>query len=192
MKFAYIVFFISIAIWLFPAIRQYKTNLFYFFLILALEDPAVSIVTLLLDILDPTLVHRIASMLLFYSIDFNLDNIKKNWILNVILVVCFFIGLLVIDNTFFLIIIIHTLILGKFIKYIVIRLHNKSETNLFYLVLIFYELTILVNLIVFLSENNIGYMLHYITLAFQFLIAIFFTVFRVDNPILVRSLRSAV
>lgn len=192
MSFAYIAIYASMIIWLFPAIRQYKTNLFYFFLILALEDPTCHLTTKLLGLFDTTYIHSLASLLLFYSIEFKWDDIKKNWILNVILIVGFALWLFMLPNHLLLVIIIHSLILGKFIKYIVIRLHNYSETNLFYLILIFYELTILVNLIVFLSENNIGYMLHYITLAFQFLIAIFFIVFRVDSTIMIRSLKSAI
>lgn len=41
MDLRYTIPYLSTFVWIFPALRQYRTNLFFFFLILALTDPIV-------------------------------------------------------------------------------------------------------------------------------------------------------
>ena len=76
------------------------------------------------------------------------------------------------------------LILFVFIKKLMVKLYQFGEFNLFYLVLIFYEITALVKLIVLISGAEIGIAYYFLTVAFQFLIAIFFMIFREESPIL--------
>ena len=190
MSFSNIVIIVSLIIWLFPVFRQYKSNLFYYFFILALEDPIVY-VTFIFTNIPVTVIHSIAGILLFYAVDKDWKNIFKNRIMNLILIGGFLVALFTLSNLMFLILTLHLLILSKFIKYIIIRLFNFSEINCFYFILIFYELTILINLIVLLSGTNVGYLLHYITAAFQMLVAIFFIIFKEDSQLLKISLKPA-
>lgn len=183
MSFAYIAIYTSMIIWLFPAVRQYGSNLFYYFLILALADPIAYGLLKIFNI--PALdTHTIGGILLYYSIDIRWENIKKYWVLNLIIIIGFFIAFFTLSNLLFLLIACHLLIFSKFIKYIIIRLHSFSEIDCFYLVLTFYELTFLVSFIVILSHTTIGYIEHYITLVFQLLIGIFFIIFRYNSRFL--------
>jgi len=190
MSFSNIVIIVSLIIWLFPVFRQYKGNLFYYFFILALEDPIVYM-TFLFTKIPATLIHSVAGILLYYAVDKDWKNILKNRIMNLILIGGFLVALFTLPNELFLILILHLLILSKFIKYTIIRLFNYSEINSFYFVLIFYELTIIINLIVLLSGTNVGYLLHYITAVFQMLVAIFFTIFKENSQSLKISLKPA-
>jgi hypothetical protein len=173
----------SIAIWLFPVIRQYRGNYFIFFLILALADPIAMFCVAVFNI-QPTLIHAIAALCLYYSIDAIRQEFRRLWLLNLIIVVTFIVALFMQTNQLFLILIFHFLILFIFIKKIMLKLYQLGEFNWFYLVLIFYEITAVVKLIVFISGAEIGILFYYLTVAFQFLVAIFFTIFREESPTL--------
>jgi len=177
-------------VWIFPAFRQFKSNLFYYFLLLALSDP-VALLFLFLAKIETGITHSVVGILLFYSIEFNWKNLLENWKFNLMVLIVFVSAFFMLPEIILFVLICHLLILSKFMKYIIIRLHGLGEINCFYLVLVFYELTILVNLIVFISETNIGYVLHYITLSFELLIAIFFIIFKNDGRSLIISLKPA-
>ncbi|MCL4548069.1 MAG: hypothetical protein M1495_05830 [Bacteroidetes bacterium] len=50
---AKVISIISIIVWLFPAIKQYKTDYFYFFLVLAVADPVVLLLGFVLRLTAP-------------------------------------------------------------------------------------------------------------------------------------------
>ncbi len=177
------IIYASIFFWLFPVYRQYKGNYFLFFLILALSDPMVMLSVAVLKV-QPTLIHSIAGIFLLYSIDTVKQEFERLWLLNLMIVVTFIIALLLLSNLLILVLILHFLILIVFIKKLMLKLHQLSEFNWFYLVLIFYEITVILKVIVFISGTEIGILYFYLTLAFQFLIAIFFTIFREESPLL--------
>ncbi len=177
------IIYASIFFWLFPVYRQYKGNYFLFFLILALSDPMVMLSVAVLKV-QPTLIHSIAGIFLLYSIDTVKQEFERLWLLNLMIVVTFIIALLLLSNLLILVLILHFLILIVFIKKLMLKLHQLSEFNWFYLVLIFYEITVILKVIVFISGTEIGILYFYLTLAFQFLVAIFFTIFREESPLL--------
>ena len=183
------ILYASILFWLFPIFRQYRGNFFVYFLILALSDPLALLCVAVFNV-QPTLIHSIAAILLYYSINTVRQKFKRLWLLNLIIVVSFVIASLLHLSHLFLVLIFHFLILLIFIKKSMIMLYQFGEFNLFYLVLIFYEITVIINVIVFISGTEIGILYHYITLAFQFLIAIFFTIFREENALLRIQLRT--
>jgi hypothetical protein len=174
---------VSIFFWLVPVFRQYKGNYFFFFLILALADPFAFLCVAVFNI-QPALIHAIAAIGLFYSLDTIRQDFWRLWLLNLIIVVTFVIALLLQTNPLFLILIFHFLILIIFIKKVMLKLYQSGEFNWFYLILIFYEITAMVKLIVFISGADIGILYLYFTVAFQFLIAIFFSIFREESPAL--------
>lgn len=57
--------------------------------------------------------------------------------------------------------------------------------------LVFYEISVIVNLIVFISKTNLSVVFFYLTLSFQILVAIFFTIFREDSSISKLKFRTA-
>ena len=189
MLIAKIITYASIIIWLLPAIRQYKGKYFYYFLILALSDPVDIFCGNVLN-LPNYIIHSIAAILLYYSIGTSTQSFLKYWKFNLLFIVVFLFTLFTVPNLLFLILILHILILSKFIKQSVILLHQSGELNYFLLVLIFYEITALLKVIVFISGTDTGIMFFYFTVSFQILVALFFTIFREDSSILTLKLKT--
>ncbi len=189
MLIAKIISYASIIVWLLPAIRQYKSKYFYYFLILALSDPLTFFSVNVLQVPD-YFFYSIAGILLFYSIGTSTRSFLKYWTLNLLFILVFLFTLFTLPNLLFLILILHVLILSKFIKQSVILLHKSGELNYFLLALIFYEITILLKVIVFISGTDTGIMFFYLTLSFQILVALFFTIFREESSILTFKLRT--
>ncbi len=189
MHLATVVVYVSSIVWIFPIFRQYNTRMFYFFLVLGLSDP-INIFSLWALNTKPGFVHSIAALLLFYSLNFR-DNQKLKMSHTDILVGILFLSLaFFLNELFYLTFLIHLLILSRIIQIIVVDIHKKSELNIFYLVLIFYEISIVMNLFILLSRTERGMLLFFITLTFQILIAIFFTIFKENNPRLLLKLKS--
>ena len=189
MLIAKIITYASIIVWLLPAIRQYKGKYFYSFLILALSDPLTFFSGEVLQVPN-YFFHSIAGILLFYSIGTSNQSFLKYWKFNLLFILVFLFTLFTVPNLLFLILILHVLILSKFIKQSVIRLHQSGELNYFLLVLIFYEITVLLKVIVFISGTDMGILFFYFTVSFQILVALFFTIFREDSSILTLKLRT--
>jgi len=177
-----IIAYISIFFWLFPPFRQYKGRYFYYFLILALSDPLALIVVSLIGIL-PLFIHAIAGLLLLYSFD-SIEYLKKYLLANMVFILAFFLFLFLLDNLLYLILALHLLILYRFIRLSLLNTFSKNELNIFLLVLVFYEISIVVKTIVFVSGTNLGIIFFYLTLSFQILFAIFFTIFREGSSFL--------
>ena len=177
-----IIVYISTFFWLFPPFRQYKGRYFYYFLILALSDPLAIIGVSLIGI-PYHFIHSVAGLLLLYSFD-SIEYVKKYMLANMIFVLAFFLFLFLLDNLLYLILTLHLLILYRFLRLSLLNTFSKNELNIFLLVLVFYEISAIVNLIVFISKTNLGFVFYYLTLSFQILVAIFFTVFREDSSIL--------
>ena len=163
--------------------------MFYFFLVLGLSDPLNLLSVLLLKV-KPELLYSIAALLLFYSLNFRDHQKLKLSYTDLLVVVLFLFMTIFLSDLFYLTIAIHILILTRLFQIVIIPLHQKSEINIFYLVLVFYEISLLINLTILLSRTNAGILLFYITLAFQILIAVFFTIFKENNPRLLLKLKS--
>lgn len=190
MSLAGIILYVSIFFWIFPAIRQYKGNYFHYFLILALSDP-INIFCVSFIGVTQGWVHSVAGLLLVYSVGYNNNEFRKYLIHNTVLILVFISLLLVLPNLRYLILATHMMILAKFLKIAFVHLHNNSKLNLFYLALIFYEITIVINFIDLITGISVGITFFYIILAFQILLAIFFTIFREENPMLNFKLRTS-
>ena len=177
-----IIVYISTFFWLFPPFRQYNGRYFYYFLILALSDPLALINYSFIGI-SHHFIHSIAGLLLLYSFD-SIEYLKKYLLANIIFILAFFLFLFLLDNLLYVILTLHLLILYRFIRLSLLNTFNKNELNIFLLVLVFYEISAIVNLIVFISKTNLGVVFYYLTLSFQILVAIFFTIFREDSSLL--------
>ncbi|MBV6419615.1 MAG: hypothetical protein DAHOPDDO_00838 [Ignavibacteriaceae bacterium] len=188
MVIASIIGYISTVIWLLPPFRQYKGQYFYFFLILALSDP-INLSAVYWFHFQAHIIHSIAGLLLFYSIEFSRRAIKKYLTLHLLIIAGFSISLLRIDNLLYLVVCLHLLILFKFIRIVLTNTFNNNTLNGFNLALSFYELSIVINLSVFLTGNDLMIVIYYMSLSFQFLMAIFFTVFTPKSNFLIIKLK---
>lgn len=185
----YILTNVSIVFWILPVFRQYKEDYFYFFLVIAITDPIAGF-CYYLKIIPITVVHSVSSLLLFYSIDIANNKLLENKVFNLILFVSFCFVLLAGIDRYLVIAILHSFVLVKFIKISAIKMHYSGKINLFYLVFILYELSIVVKMSFAITRTELGNLYYTITLAFEMLIAIFFTIYRENNPKIIFNLKS--
>ena len=183
-----IIVYISTFFWLFPPFRQYKGRFFYYFLILALSDP-LAIINYSFIGIPHYFIHSIAGLLLLYSFD-SIVYVKKYLIANIIFILAFFLFLFLLNNLLYVILTLHLLILYRFIRQALINTYSKNELNIFLCALVFYEISVAVKTIEFISGTDLGIIFFYLTLSFQILVAIFFTIFREDSSILKINFRT--
>jgi hypothetical protein len=178
MEIAKIITNISAILWLLPIFRQYKTRYFFFFLVLGLTDPINIIIVSFLGI-KPHFIHSIAGLLLITSL---LDEMswKKRYSL-VIILLCLSAIIYFLNNFLVEILIFHFILFSIFIKRALTPFFMNNDLNIFSLCLVFYELTIVTKLIVFLNKTDIGIEFFYLTLLLETLLAIFFSLFRAKD-----------
>ena len=189
MSIAKTVIYISIVFWLLPPFRQFRCNLFYYFLILAIADPIALFFLKVLDF-SPHIVHPIAGLLLFYSINPSKSVLKRFWAIHVIFIAGFLFYFFYFENPLYLTLIMHLLIFLKFVRMVMTEVYNKHDLSIFYLALIFYELTVIINLLEFTGSSDIRVVIYYMTLSFQIVMAIFFTIFTEKSKSLIIQLKS--
>ena len=175
-----ILFYVSIFIWLFPPIRQWKTRFFYFFLILALADP-ISIFISLFIIKNNYFYFPLISYLQLISI-INYKNIPKlKAIVYNLLLVGIIILLFIFNQPKTVVPIIHFIITIIFMKELLVKFVFDRMLNIFYLMLIFYEFTIILkylNVILGFTDATAFFI---ITSIFQIAFGLFFSIFREDK-----------
>lgn len=191
MHIALLIIYLSSFAWIFPIFRQYKSNLFYFFLFLGISDP---LTIFLFEVFryPPGIIFVIFAPILFYTI--NIDRQKKLSI-NSIEIFVFLLTLILfftVPNNDVIMLVIYTMILIRVIYKILIELHHKQIVNVFHFVLAFYMTTSVASLLIYLNGDYQAMVLFYINLAFQILIAIFFSIFSEDNPKLIYNVTPAI
>lgn len=184
MNLTFTIYYISTIAWVFPIFRQFRCNLFYFFLVLGLSDPISIFVTETFS-LRPEIIQVIIAPILFYAI--NIDRQKKFYLnkLEVFIFILTYTLYFLINNPNIVLLIIFVLITIRSIFKIIIELHHHQKINIVHLVLAFYMISSVASLIIYLNGDYQGIVLFYINLAFQTLIAIFFSIFREDDPKLI-------
>jgi len=187
---ANILTYLSIFIWLFPPIRQYRSLVFKYFLVLGISDIIGFSFTNLFKISSQHF-YVIISLCTFIALQKS-EYLKKKKI--------FFIGLglMIILLSFFeerrapyiyLIAFLHLMIIFRILYLFVMVVAEKQVINFFYLVLAFYEFTILLKFLNFLFELNVDAQTYfYITTVFELAVGVFFTTFREDSSKLVYKL----
>ncbi|MEG8947967.1 hypothetical protein [Rosettibacter firmus] len=176
------LFFISIIIWLLPAFRQRKNKLFFYFLILAISDP-ISILLQYVKLSNYVTAYYmlVFFMLLVFSINVN-NRIKYKYFYLLIGLILLYVGFFGgINLHYFIYILLHWFIFINFLKEFIINAVSMNSINIFYLVLMFYELTIItkiLNLVLGFSDATAFY---FITSIFQIAFGLFFSIFREDK-----------
>ena len=179
---------ISLVCWLLPPFRQFKGRFFYYFLIMALSDP---INIFCLEVIKTPLysIHSAAGLLLIISLIFNSDGFRNKTLVIFPLISGFTLGLIYLTNFLYLLLILHIIIFLLLLKIAILPIYQKNIINLFYFVLLFYELSIVLNLTLITGSSNIKIILFFSTLFFQVLIALFFTIFTEKSKFLIISIK---
>jgi hypothetical protein len=178
-----ILFFSSVAVWLLPPFKQYGTKLFYYFLLLAIFDPLAIIINSLTRNPLPIHYNIIACYVLIVSL---LDKkvIKEQ---KYILIVGFLFILLVFllqtthTQRFIVLLALQLFILAVFIKTFIISYVFDKKILIFYLILIFYQLTIVskyFNVLIGFADATAFFI---ITSIVQIIFGLFFSIYREDN-----------
>jgi len=184
MNIYYIIAYISIFIWLFPPIRQYKTEYFYFFLILALTDVVVFLLIKLIKLFptNPQTIYLFSAVLLILSL-VKLDKIKAAFLfclVGIIIFICnkydakLMLVLYALINFAILLIILY-----KFIQYLM----NNNSISIFFVFLISYELSLVLKNIVAFTDLLQGVTLFSITTLFEIAFGIIFTFVNVNTKV---------
>lgn len=168
-------------VWVLPIFRQYKTNLFYFFLFLGICDPLTSLAITILPI-ENELIAVIFAPILFYTI--NIDRTKPFRIskTEIFIFILAYSLIYFISNLNIILLIIHILIALRAIYRIIIDLHYNQKINIVRFVLAFYMITSVASLLIYLNGDYQALVLFYTNLAFQLLLAVFFSLFSENNP----------
>lgn len=178
------LYFISIIIWLLPPIRQYRTKLFFFFLILAVMDPISFAYFQIFNKTIPFGFYLFANFLLFISLmEFN--SIKKNLFIIIssgllFLLIIIFANFTTNQNLIILTA-IQFLILATVLKKFIVNFALNKYINLFQLVLVFYLLTVITKFLNLLTSFADATAFFIITSIAQIIFGLYFSIFRENN-----------
>ena len=185
------IFYLSILIWLLPPFRQYKTFFFSYFLVLGIADILVFFTTKFFEISSYDF-YVIVSFCLFIALQ-EIEYLKKKKMMFIglgLIVICLSFFRIEKNPYIFLIAFLHLVIIFRILYLFVMVAAEKQVINFFYLVLAFYEFTILLKFLNFLFPLNVEAQTYfYITTGFELLVGIFYTTFREDSRKLVYQLK---
>jgi hypothetical protein len=185
MSFIALAAYINIFVFLFPPFRQYGGKYFLFFLVLALGDPFIIIVVELIHLNGPNVVCLIA-WAAFFSVT-KIANSRKGLIILSIFTVILIIAVIFINGSdaSFLAILINFLTLSYFIREAAQYYSATNDFHLGYFMLVLYLIGIITKLYVMAGHTQLGILYFYITDIFEFFIALFFTIYKVErSPVL--------
>jgi hypothetical protein len=177
----WIIYVSSVLAWLFPPFRQYKTRYVFYFIALALADP---LSLLFFQIIDMNLWqgHAISTSIYIILLLFG-GKTKKVVIFSIIIfwiMLLFYAGASditlhnVVAFNFFIILFIIS-------KNFIVNIKETESINLFFVVLLLYNISGVMKVLFRLNYSNTGYLYFFLTNFFQIFIAIYFTVYNVNN-----------
>jgi hypothetical protein len=191
MAVASFLIYVSIVFYCFPPIRQFGGRYFYYFLILAIEDPVCKLLVPLIHY-PQVKVHFAFSFFLLLSI------IKPNEFLKYLAVIFVPVFLFTEGISHFLSItfgnfagirmgigLLHIVIFAAICKLAALYIKEKMGVNLFHIMLLLYEATVIIKFIVYVLSSSGGILFFFATLAFEIFMCVFFVIYRDDNPKLI-------
>lgn len=167
------IVYLSLIIWILVPVRQIKTRLFLYFLILGLID-LTSFILLYLFNLKFELIYLIGTVALLYPLLQFFNNLSKFTILIILTGFALLIYYSSADNYILFQTGIHFIIFFLFLRILVIHVGLHSQILVFHLFLLVYEFSLLLKFFVFLNEFEVGLIYYYVTTAFQILIGVYF------------------
>ena len=166
--------------WLLPPFRQFRGKYFYYFLVLGLEG----LTTMLFAYLQINILklYNIVNIILLLTL-VNPTSIKKYRYLFIISLA----GVLLINHIsdtkllFLANIIGYMVIFYIFLKNTVIDYYKNDSLRVGFLIILLYQITIILKFYFVLRNIHIGLIFYYLTTAFENFIAIFFTIYKVEE-----------
>jgi hypothetical protein len=177
-----LLYFASIIVWILPAIRNYKGEFFDFFLILALIDP----IALLYGFITKTSIPVWLTVLFAYLLIVSLlseENIKDLKYILIIIPILFVVLIPFLNKKYFLgFLVIENIILFLFfLKFLIVYYVNNKRIKLFFLMLVFYELTVILKFFNIIIGFADAYGFYFVTSIAQIIFGLFFSIVREDE-----------
>lgn len=185
------ILYLSIGAWLLPPFRQKGTFFFPYFLVLGIAD-FITFFLIKYFQFSSYNFYVFVSFVLFISLQEVVYLKKKKLVFSVLGLVVIYLGFFSFGNNTYVLLIgfLHLMILLRILYLFVMKVAQKQTINFFYLVLAFYEFTIILKFLNFLFELKVEAETYfYITTGFELLVGIFFTTFREDSQKLVYKLK---
>jgi hypothetical protein len=167
----FIITYFSMLAWIFPPFKQYRTNYFLFFIVLAISEPINTLLFFLQIHFKPYLVMI---LILYYSL------LPKTGRTKIFLSIAFLLSIpaaICLSQNYQVIIYI-ILFLGIFliiIQEFMLYIEKYKALNLFYMLLITYILSLIYKMIAGVLDLIHGMVIFYLTSFLEVLFGIFFT-----------------
>lgn len=177
---AWVIIYMSIIAWLFPAIKQYRGNYGYYFLILSATDP-LSLAAVKLHLFNPHVTFLLSSTALIFAVGAKDKRIKMRFLLPALFIA--FIAGLSLPRLYSELIITaeHVVILFYIIRSSIIFAGSRRYLSFFHLLLIIYESSLILKMLYFTLDPQKGIAYFYFTSAFGVLLGILFSVFTEED-----------
>lgn len=178
---AYLIYYISAFVWLLPPIRQYRGKLFLYFLILAFADLLTRISSVNFHT-NAFQIHCLISFASVLSVSISNTSMRMYVLIFIGFILTLFISITQTRNIIILyMVILHLIILWFFLKETLISFSKNNYLTLGWVMLILYEISIVLKFIIVLEATQASIIFYYLTTAFEILIAIFFTIYKVED-----------
>lgn len=180
-----IILFILSILWIIPIFRQRGGQYFHFFIVLSYSAPLALLAVSVFN-LNAAFILTIASYLLFMSIQPKKERTAKWFQNSMAALVPFGLGFFFSDYSISLLL-LNFMILWKIQKISVICYLNTNSINLFYIVLIVHQVSLIIFYVINISGSEYAILFSYLTLIVDFLAVLFLSKYREnDSAILVK------
>ena len=174
----------GVYLWFIPPIRQYKQRLFYYFLFVAFGDPVQILITHN-NFTMPSNYYTTFSYILLAALLWNKKSPKLNYLLIAGGLAIFILSSTVFkftydtDKLFYFG--IQIIILFLFLKKFITDYTSYSKINVFQLVLVFFQLTIVSKIALLILGNPNAIAFYLITSTISIAFGLYFSIFREDK-----------
>ena len=175
----YFVYF-SILVWLLPPFRQLKGGYFLYFLILGYSDPLALFLGWIFK-LNLEYTHLVIAFLLTITVLFYNNNLNLKWIGSLFLLLILSILKVGVENRYFYFVIFHIIIYLQILIPSIKEFYLKHQINLYFTVLLIYELTTILKFVAVIYNYFSGVYLFYLSAVFEMFIALFFIFYNLQN-----------
>jgi hypothetical protein len=175
----------STLVWAVIPIRQYRTKLFGYFLIFAVLEVAFLILKNFYYI-NTYYYYLYGVILLIYPVFYGIKRKYRIWIIVGLIIIGSFLSYLSAKYAILVQLAVHLAILLNFLRYFIINYGESRRINIFNLMLVLYEFSIIPKFFILYSESMAGLAYFYLSTIIEIFIGLFFVFFNEKNSPAIR------
>ena len=175
----------GVVIWVLIPIRQFRTRLFLFFLILALLDLIAFVLVIILKT-NFEIIYLIGTSFLLYPLLSEHKIVYKLTLLSILISAAFIIFFYTSISPIFFQMIIHLVIFIFFLRVLVLFYGISRRILYFHLVLLTYEFSLLLKFYIYWNDVDFGFIYFTLTTLVQIVIGLFFLFFNEKNSPMIK------